>query len=222
MKKIISGTIWKATAIALLIACTVTIKLRAQETRVGVKAGLNLSYLRVDRADQNNILPGFHLGLWSDLRVNQTFGIQPEILYSVKGTRTVFDEEIFGINIIDGEAKLGLHYIDIPVYLKINLSEEFNLHLGPYIGFLMFARAETDTEILEFIDVEESQDIDRDEFNKVDAGISGGIEFSLEPVFFGINYNLGLRQVAREGEPIELILGDAASTNMQLYVGISF
>jgi hypothetical protein len=222
MRKIITRSIWKITALAMLITCTVAIKLRAQETRTGIKAGLNLAYLRVDGANENNLLPGFHLGLWSDFEVNSTLSFQPEILYNVKGTRSVFDEEILGFSIVDGTTKLGMHYIDIPLYLKLNLSEEFNIHIGPYIGFLMFARAETDTEILEFINVDESRDINRDEFNKLDAGISGGIGFSMDPLIFGINYNLGLRQVAKDGQPMHLLLGDAAHTNMQLYVGITF
>lgn len=181
-----------------------------------------MSYLSVDDADRNRILPGFQVGILREMMLNQTVSIQPEILYTVKGTRTVYDEEILGFEIVDGTTKLGLHYIEIPVNLKLNLAEFINLHLGPYVGFLMFTNMETDAEILGFIDVDSVDEIDRDQFNKLDAGLSAGFGFSVDPIFFGFSYGLGLRQVARQDQNLDPLLGDAAHRVFQFYAGITF
>jgi len=213
------------TGIASLIVLMVwgtTLRIEAQGSKFGVKGGLNMSYLAVDDADRNRILPGFQIGILREMMLNRTVSIQPEILYTVKGTRTVYDEEILGFEIVDGTTKLGLHYIEIPVYLKLNLADFFNLHLGPYFGILMFSNMETDAEILGFVDLDSVDEIDRDQFNKLDAGLSAGIGFSMDPLFFGFNYGLGLRQVANQNQNLAPLLGDAAHSSFQVYAGLTF
>lgn len=189
----------------------------SQENAFGIKGGLNLAFMSVDDANDNNIIPGFHAGVWGKLMITENFGIQPEVLYSMKGVKTTYD------NIIaEGESKLNVNYIDIPVYLVFNLSEDFDFHLGPFIGLVMNAKVETDTEVLDFFDVDSEDDIDKDNFNNLDFGISGGLGFVLKPVTLGFNYNLSLAEAAKEDRPIERLIGDARNNVIQIYIGFTF
>ncbi len=196
--------------------------LKAQEFKAGVKGGLNLSVLTLDDAGDKNILPGFHAGVFGNVPLSPSFSLQPEILFSAKGTKVVYDQEFLGIQIADGESNFRLNYIEIPLYLVFNLADDFNFHLGPYAGFLMNASVETTGEILDFINVNSSDDLDRSYFNKVDYGLTGGLGFSLEKVELGFNYSLGLNEVANQDEALSSLLNDSKNSVIQVYLGFSF
>ncbi len=188
----------------------------------GIKGGLNLAAMTIEEADDSNIIPGFHAGFFGEFILTDKFSLQPEVLFSTKGVKATYDSDFFNFDIADGETTLNISYIDIPVYLKFNLAEDFNFHLGPYLGILMNAKYESENEILDFININDADDIDRDQFNNLDYGISGGLGFELEPFIFGFNYNLGLRSVAIEDEAMRSLMEDAKNNVIQIYFGLSF
>jgi len=206
--------------IAVLFGFTQLI--RGQEFETGIKGGFNLSYLSTDDANDNNIIPGFHAGVFANFDIANSFGIQPEVLFSTKGMKTIYDEDFLGVSIADGKSKLNINYIDVPLYLKFNLADDFALKFGPYLGLLVNADFETDAEVLSFIDIDTEDEIDKNSFNLVDYGISGGLEFSIYQMIMGFNYSLGLNEVAKEGESMELLLGNARNNSIQLYAGFVF
>jgi hypothetical protein len=212
----------KITLITLIVSVLSIPALKAQESGFGIKGGLNLSYLSIDDADDSNIVPGLHAGLFGEFFINEQFSVQPEILYSMKGVQASYDSDFLGFDVANGETELKLSYIDIPLYLKFNLAEDFNFHFGPYVGFLLNANYDTDNEVLNFIEIDDASDIDKDQFNGLDYGISGGLGFALEPVVMGFNYNLGLRPVAKDDEAMEAFLGDSKNNTIQVYVGLKF
>lgn len=195
---------------------------KAQEAEFGVKGGLNLSLLTLDDANDNNLLPGFHAGLALELPITTSFSLQPEVMYSLQGVKTTYDTDFLGIDVANGETDFKLHYINVPLFFKYNLAEDFNIHVGPYIGFLTKAVVETDTEILDFVDVDDAEQIDRDRFNKVDAGATFGLGFELAPIVLGFDYNIGFIQVAEEDDIAEDLLGDAKNQVIQVYIGFVF
>lgn len=194
----------------------------AQNLPFGLKGGLNLSSLSVEDANDSNLLPGFYGGVWTKIVLSENFGIQPELLYSSQGVKATYDEEFLGIPVADGETKLRLNYINLPVYLNYKLSEDFRFFLGPYLGFLLNARMETDADILDFLSYENSDEVDIKEFSSIDAGISGGLGFELKPFVFGFNYNLGLIKVAADESRMERLIGEAKNTNIQVFAGVYF
>lgn len=208
--------------ISTIIIAFLIFPAKAQNSYVGIKGGMNLSYLTVDDADENNILPGFQAGVFGRIGVNDKIGLQPELLFSMKGVKTVYSEQFMGVDVAEGETKLNVNYIDIPVYLTLNFTEALNVHFGPYMGVLLNAKGSTDTEILNSIDINEEEEIDRDEYNPVDFGLSGGVGLSFEPLVLGVNYSMGLRQVAKEDAAMETLLGDAKNNSIKVYVGIRF
>jgi hypothetical protein len=49
----------------------------AQKINFGAKAGLNLSTWNVD---DYGFKPGFHAGVYANIKINKMFAIQPEVL----------------------------------------------------------------------------------------------------------------------------------------------
>jgi hypothetical protein len=188
-----------------------------QMSRFGVKGGLNLSNMTIDNSSDKTLKAGFHAGAFGKFEITEMFAIQPEFLYSTKGFTNTFDNLL-----AEGEAKFNLNYIEIPVNVVYNLSEDFAFHLGPYIGFLANANVDTSTEILNFFQIDTSDELNRDDFNLIDFGLTAGLNFNLDQLIFGFNYNLGLTQVAKDNFPTQQMLGDAKNTVIQIYAGIIF
>jgi len=209
----------KTTVILSALICLLTVSTaKAQESVTGIKAGLNLSSMTTDGNDDKNLKPGFHLGVFNKAQVSESFAIQPELLYSVKGLKYNFDESMFA----DGETKFNLHYLELPVKLVFNLSKDFEFQVGPYVSYLLSANVDTDADILDFLELDSEDEIDRKRFNAFDYGLTAGLGFDLDPIIISLNYNLGLNPVAKEDEPSRDILGDAKNTTIMLSVGLKF
>jgi hypothetical protein len=192
--------------------------LSAQNSGFGAKGGLNFSNMTVEGNNDQNLKFGFHAGVFNKISISESFAVQPELLYSGKGFKNNFDDNIFA----DGEAKFNLNYIDLPVKLVYNLAPDFEFQFGPYISYLASANVETNAEVLNYFDVSTQDDLDRDNFKTFDVGLTAGMGFNLNPVIVGFNYNLGLTKVAKDDRPTEEMLGDARNTVIQVFVGIMF
>ena len=81
--------------------------------KIGVLAGFTSQMFDVDGADSESE-SGFHLGVFTNFDLSEKIGLQPEVTYS-----SVEDFSMISINGI----------------FKYHLSEDFNLQLGPKIGF---------------------------------------------------------------------------------------
>lgn len=190
----------------------------AQSVEKGIKGGLNLASLSVDDNNDKNLKAGLHAGFFAKFPLTNALAIQPELLYSAKGIKINYDES----NIADGESKFNMNYIDVPVKLVFNLSDDFAFHLGPYFSYLLNANVNTDADVLDFWEIDSEDELDRDRFNTFDYGLIGGLEFDLEPVFLGFSYNLGLNQIAKDDDLAYDIVGDAKNRVIQVFVGIKF
>jgi hypothetical protein len=194
------------------------LNLSAQNSGFGAKGGLNFSNMTVEGNNDQNLKFGFHAGVFNKISISESFAVQPELLYSGKGFKNNFDDNIFA----DGEAKFNLNYIDLPVKLVYNLAPDFEFQFGPYISYLASANVETNAEVLNYFDVSTQDELDRDNFKTFDVGLTAGMGFNLNPVIVGFNYNLGLTKVAKDDRPTEEMLGDARNTVIQVFVGIMF
>jgi len=208
----------KLIILSTLLCLLVSPALKAQESVTGIKGGLNLSSLTTDGNDDKNLKLGFHAGLYNKIAISESFAIQPELLYSVKGMKLDYDNS----SIADGETKFNLNYIDLPVKLVFNLSEDFEFQAGPYVSYLVSANLDTDAEVLDYFQIDSEDEIDRENFNTLDYGLSFGLGFDLQSILVGFNYNLGLNQVAKDDEPSYDLLGDAKNSVIQVYAALRF
>jgi opacity protein-like surface antigen len=172
----------------------------AQETRFGVKGGLNLT--NFTGGYDTKSLVGFHVGGFAEIKVMDKFFIQPELLYSAQGAK--FDSP-FG----DYDAKLN--YLNIPVLAKYYVTKEFSVEAGPQIGFLLSAKA----------DGEDAKDF----YKSTDIGFNLGAGYNFtENLSVGIRYTVGLSGVADRGdyEDLEDYYDSAKNSVLALSLGYKF
>lgn len=158
--------------------------------KFGVKGGVNFSNLYTEDVEDNNVLTGFNLGVFAKLPITQTFAIQPELVYTTKGAELEYNNAF-----VTGTSTFKLNYLELPVLLVVNLSENFNVHAGPYFAYLIDGEAKNDSQGTMF---DSENNLDNDDFNKFDTGLSVGIGYDTDKVGFGIRYNYGLQKVGKE------------------------
>jgi hypothetical protein len=137
------------------------------QAQFGIKGGLNFSNLKSDRADNFNVLTNWHVGILYEAGLNSSISIQPEFLYSVQGAKLRREE-------------FKLNYFEVPVLLKVYLTEGFNIQAGPQFGMLL----------------SESDNFDRFNSETFDFGITGGLEvFLTDELFVQARYYQGTKDV---------------------------
>ena len=150
----------------------------AQEVKFGVKAGLNLSNINGDDVSDNNSRFSFHVGGLAEIKLADKFAIQPELVYSVQGTK--FDTGGSDDLVYD------LQYVNLPIMFKYYVAEKFSLEAGPQIGFLTTAKVKLG---------DESEDV-KDMFKSTDFGFNLGLGYNItENISAGLRYNLGLSNI---------------------------
>lgn len=193
----------------ILLSFIANLAVAQSNARVGIKGGLNVSNLYIDDVDDENPRFGFHAGVYGQILSSDVFAIQPEILFSTKGTRTEYNE--LGAS---GDAKFNLNYLDIPVLAVFKLGEAAEIHVGPYFSYLLSANVDVDG------DIDGYEDIDRDNFNAWDYGLAAGVGFNLGNAQIGARYNYGLQKLAKS-DAADFILGDSKNSCAQVYISFN-
>ncbi len=201
----------------LVVALTSTLAVNAQDSsdaEFGVKGGVNFSNLYTEDVDDNNVLTSFNAGFYAKLPLAAGLSIQPELLYSRKGAELVYDNAF-----VEGTAKFKLNYIEVPVLLRLNLTDNINIHAGPYFAYLIDAQVKNETESGTF-DFEDNYN--NDDFNKFDYGLSAGVGLDFESLGIGLRYNYGLQTVGKERTfaGATYTVPDGKNSNLSLYVSL--
>jgi opacity protein-like surface antigen len=162
----------------------------AQETKFGVKGGLNVANISGDIED-NSSKVGFHVGGFVEIKVSDKFSVQPELLFSTQGAQREYSED-FGGTVVSINEKINLSYLNIPVMAKYYVAEGFSLEAGPQIGFLTSAKYKFEAE-------GEEEEVDgKDDFESVDFGLNFGAGYDFtENLSAGLRYNLGLSNIVK-------------------------
>ena len=188
---------------------------RGLTPKIGVKGGLNLTNLYVDDVEDENMKAGFNLGLFAKLPVTNGFSIQPELLYSVKGSKLTYDLGILGSN----EYRFNLNYVEVPVLAVINLSKNFNVHAGGYAAYL--AQANIKREVDDGPN-DQIANLNEDNFNRFDYGLVGGLGVDIDAITIGARYNYGLREVGKADNFGSQALRNSKNSAISLYIGFGF
>jgi opacity protein-like surface antigen len=168
----------------------------AQKAKFGIKGGLNSSNFSGDTDDTDfKSRFGFNLGAFASIKLSKKITLQPEILYSTQGakasnvTMIIYDDIL-----MNGDIKVDLSYINVPVMVKYYVADKFNLEVGPQIGFL--ASAESSTQYNGYSETV-NKDI-KDSFESVDFGLNFGAGYDFtKNVSAGVRYNLGLSNILK-------------------------
>lgn len=178
----------------------------AQETKFGIKAGLNLGNLTGDFEDayvnsDMKMRASFHVGGFAEIKLADKFAIQPELLYSIEG----------GKQDVDGESEKliwDLQYLNIPIMAKYYATDKLSLEAGPQIGFLMKAEATFDGDtVADFKDDSKS--------TSISLNLGAGYNFT-ENIFGSLRYSIGMSNIIDEDNV------DSKSNVLALSVGYKF
>ncbi|RKS93996.1 outer membrane protein with beta-barrel domain [Flavobacterium limicola] len=173
----------------------------------GFKGGLNFSNLYTDNVDDNNVLTGFNAGLYAKFPISNNIAIQPEISYTTKGAELVYNNAF-----VQGTAKFNVNYIEVPVLLVMNITDNFNVHVGPYAAYMVSGKTTNDSNFSS-----SESELDTNDFNKFDAGLAGGLGIDLDVVNFGVRYNYGLTKIGKDDS---FISSDAKNSVLSAYIGL--
>lgn len=152
---------------------------------IGVTGGVNLATVAGDDDAGAKNLTGFMVGVSFIQRLTDMFAFQPEIAYSVKGSK--FEEA-------GDEGEIKGTYIDFPLLAKILLGNAMGesrpaLYVGPYAGFNIGCRA---TALGVTVDCEDTE-ID---VKTVDFGLIGGVGMDFGSMNVFARYQFGMTNLA--------------------------
>lgn len=146
-----------------------------QEVKFGPKAGVNIANL--SGVDNTEMKIGFHVGFVAEIKFNEKFSVQPEVLYSAQGAKSSSGQN---------EVKWNNDYINVPIMAKYYIVEGFSAELGPYVGFLMKSEAKGDNASVDTKDL----------YKSIDFGLGVGLAYDMPMGFFvGARLNVGLSKV---------------------------
>jgi len=177
--------------------------------RVGIKGGLNVSNLYINDVNDNNARFGFNGGLYGQILSSEVFAIQPELLYSTKGSQADYG------GIINSTVRFNLNYLDLPVLAVFKLGPSAEIHAGGYASYLLSANIDYKGNVGNGTDK-----IDRDQLNTFDYGLVGGFGLNFGPVQVGARYNYGLVKIANSSNA-QTMLGNSKNSVAQLYLALN-
>ncbi len=167
----------------------------AQETKFGIKGGVNFANLAGDIEDNSSLI-GFNVGGLVEIKVSDKFFIQPELLFSAQGAKEEYSETFNGTT-INYDSKLNLSYLNIPVMAKFYVADKFSLEAGPQVGFLLSAKA--NSEATDGTNSSSSEEDVKDSFESTDFGFNFGAGYDFTTnLSAGVRYNLGLSNIAKD------------------------
>jgi hypothetical protein len=145
----------------------------------GVKAGLNYA-TQFTNSKPNNVdfksIIGINAGAYCNYFLLDFLAIQPELMVSGKGSR--WKNQFY-------DAKYNLTYFDLPILIKYQPVELFNIHAGPQLSYLVSAK-QTDL-------VNNQKTNVMDSYYKFDLGLVFGVEANLPfKINLTLRYVLGL------------------------------
>ncbi len=175
-----------------IILVTITFGSYAQESSYGIRLGANLSSISSDDIpeDLEDSRFGVVVGFLAEYPITEKVSIQPEFQYSSQGN----DDET-----------LRVDYLQLPILLKYNFSNKFNVHIGPQIG-------------LKIWEWEDNAGIDAN-FNTFDFTAVAGLGVNITESFFAdLRYGFGLSNIIDD----EGIPGGAEGNNRNIQLSFGY
>jgi hypothetical protein len=179
-----------AALIMVTFSSNIILAQQTDEASFGFKGGVNFTNFNGNDANNVEQLTGFNLGAFGKFPIGEVFSIQPELYYTTKGSRVTFD------NLTSSStAKYNLDYLELPLIFTANVVENFNLHLGPYASYLIRSKVRNETPESLFT-------FNSNDYNKLDAGIAGGVGIDIGNLGIGARYYYGFLKVGKDGEVV--------------------
>jgi hypothetical protein len=184
--------------------------------KFGIKAGVNLANLYVDDVQDENMKVGLNVGLHAKVPLFRGVSLQPELLYTSKGTKVTYNNLLMG----NGEYRFNLNYVELPVLAVVNIARNINVHAGGYGAYLASANVKDMDDDGNVYDI---SNLNEDNFNRFDYGLVGGLGVDVENFTIGARYNYGLKEVGKSGSGgASNYLRNSKNSVINLYIGFGF
>lgn len=124
---------------------------------------------------------GFYAGGAVDIPVADGFSIEPGLIYTQRGygLRGTLTINAIKIDALNARATAQMHYVDLPVLLKVKPAGGFTVFAGPQVSYLVNNNLRADVNVLGFSLLNTNLDI-TNQFNRLDVGVTGGIGYESE------------------------------------------
>lgn len=172
----------KKTILITVLVFVTSFSVQAQLFRFGIKAGINYanqtgSDITINNSNyKTSAITSYHAGLIAEIKLVDSFSIQPELLYSTQGATYKNALEEFN-------NELG--YISIPILAKINLNKVVSIEIGPQASFLL----------------NEKNNFDAKDASTFDFAVVGGLGLNItKNLFLQGRYGLGLTDASKEAQ----------------------
>jgi hypothetical protein len=168
----------------------------------GIRGGVNFStFGGGDIADDDySQRTGFHAGVYNSIYFGNLIALEPGVFYTVRGTQN--DDFV--------NSRAVLNYVDVPVLLRLHLTEGLNVFGGPQVSFLMDSRFEGDL-------FGSTVSFDTENVRERDFGLVLGLGYNLPK---GLNvqgsYNYGMSSVFKNSNV------DVFNRGFQVSLGYTF
>lgn len=185
----------------------------SQKVVLGLRGGVNISNMHVSIAGLGVGLDskvGYRFGVSADFAIVNSLYINSGLFYSAKGAK--------GEGSVDGgpspvDVTFSPAYIELPVYAsyRVNFAEQSQLQInfGPYLAYGINGKMKAGNS---------KENIFGDEgLRRFDAGLGFGAGYTYHRVYFGIEYQLGLANIADTGG-----FGKITNRNFNISVGYNF
>jgi hypothetical protein len=204
----------------LITACLLTAQ-TSNPLTWGIKGGINFAELKGDHFNdpENTYNTGIVIGLFSEKPVNDSFSIQWELLYTMKGVSMNFtekDSNEFSESTLEYEATLNLNYIEIPVSFRFKMpagsgfvpsfyaggSAAFNVSaIGSY-KYSYYEYYDDGSEFYEYTQNDSGSE-EVENINDLELGLVFGLGLNIPiengQLLFDVRYNYGLSTVFDDG-----------------------
>ena len=151
------------------------------EYRFGIVAGQNISNIKTDNESVMDIIPGVMAGVAAQIIWPMGFTIQPEILYSKKGS------------MFSGSGlRYKIDYVEIPVKVKYRLNVAFVkpfAFVAPYGAYALGLTEEGEVH---------GDDTFSNLVKKWDYGVGAGAGFDVWRIQLSFKYSWGFAQIIQE------------------------
>ena len=166
----------KIMTVVVALVATAGVVRAQHSTSFGLKAGLNVASVPVQDGDDFNSKFGVNFGAFAHIHVAPHFAVQPEIYYSQQGGK-------------DGDTKLKLNYVNIPVLAQYMTNTGFRLQTGPQFGIRTEAKTKNGS-------VE--NDI-KDQIESLDLSWAFGASYLTSQAWgLDVRYNAGLSNISQD------------------------
>jgi hypothetical protein len=132
----------KMLAIGTLLSANFLFAQSSGEVNFGIKAGANLTNLSGSGVTSNDAKFGAYGGAFVNIPINEKFSLQPEVLYSMQGTKwTTVTLNYLPNKDLTLVQDIKLDYVNIPIVVQYEFGNGFYGEMGPQFGFLTSAKS---------------------------------------------------------------------------------